>query len=180
MEVDGILKMPSSGGAQTTVASGTEPNGVLTSDADGVYWIGGVGQTSFNLWKCSLNGCGSNATALSTTVGNSFIAVDAVNVYTADYGNGSVYACSKSGCGANPKKLANGNAITSLATDGVDVFWTDGDGMSTGEIMKCAVGGCGMNPTTLTTVPSVIQKIAVDATSVYWTTLSGLVMRMSK
>jgi len=173
-----IMKMPIGGGAQTALTNQTNVVNIVTDSTD-VYWLGTPPYFNAGLWKCGVSGCNLNPTQLSTIAGNAYLAVDNTNVYTADYGMGSVYACPKTGCGVNPTKLANGTNIQGIATDGVDVFWTDGNGTS-GWISKCAVGGCGMSPTLLAFISDTPLGIAVDATSVYWTTASGVVMRAKK
>ena len=178
-EEHGIMKMPVGSTTPTSLA----PRGFAVSmavDATDVYWLGpSIYSFYAGLWKCSINGCGTNATQLSTVQGDSYLAVDSVNVYSADF-NGFVYVCSKSGCGSSPAKLADTTNTRGIATDGVNVYWTAYDGTSTGWIMKCAVGGCGMSPTMLVTEQDEPTAIAVDATSVYWTNTSGSVMRADK
>jgi hypothetical protein len=72
--------------------------------------------------------------------------------------------------------------LSAIASDGVNVYWawtSSGDGgQSTGSIVKCAIGGCE-TPTTLAAKQDAPFGIAVDATSVYWTTGNGTVMKVT-
>jgi hypothetical protein len=82
-------------------------------------------------------------------------------------GLGGVEACAVTGC-ATPTQLANGpNVPWSIAVDEASVYWTDS---IAGTVMKCAQSGCNGNPTVLATVAEHTGDIAVDATSVYFTT----------
>ena len=168
-----IMKTPVGGGSTTKVGGvGGSSVTSFAVDATDAYWSSASG-----LWKCDLNGC-TNPTPVGPPQGKGFIIVDANNVYTADYGNGSVYSCPKAGC-VTPTKLATDFTIRGLTTDGVNLYWGENNG-STGGIMKCAVGGCNQNPTMIATVQDVPTSIALDGTSVYWTTMSGNVMRANK
>jgi hypothetical protein len=167
-----IMKTPVGGGATTAVGGTSITN--FAVDSTDAYWSNNSG-----LWKCNLNGC-TNPTPVGPPQGHGFIVMDGNNVYTADNGGGSVYSCPKTGC-VTATKLDTGNIIQGFATDGLSVYWSDTDGTA-GWIKKCAVGGCNQTPTMLVTtqLKDVPKSIALDGTSIYWTTLSGKVMRANK
>jgi len=122
-------------------------------------------------------GGGNPSTLASSQGGVGGIALDAINVYWADSGSGTVMMLPLDG--GTPTTLASGQATPfGVAVDGDNVYWTNcgnnpceyGSG---GSIMKCAIGGCGGAPTTLAAGQGSPPNIAVRAGVVYWPNYSG-------
>lgn len=149
----------------------------IAADGIDVYWVEPLYGT---IMKCSEPDCASGQVTLGGASSDSFVAVDATNVYWTTRGMnmpGTVTKADKSGSGASP--LATGNfAPNGLATDGTSVYWTDVDG---GTVMKCAVAGCGGAPTTIASGQVEPVGIAVDGTSVYWADFTaGTILKAPK
>jgi hypothetical protein len=132
--------------------------------------------------------CGGTPTTLAPVVGVPLgVAVDATSVYwTAAPGPHTTGTVMKVPVGGGtPVTLASGQATPlAIAVDSTSVYWTNfgsadgwtasgpGPANGNGAIMKIPLGG-GV-PTTLASVPyDAPQSIALDATSVYWTTYYG-------
>lgn len=131
--------------------------------------------TSSSCGKCGHDCLGGDCTrgvcqpvALALEEGYpSALAIDASNVYWANWGYAQIRVCAKAGCGGKPTTLATNQGYPiSIAVDGTNVYWTSG-----GNILKCAIGGCNATPTTFASGPSNPGPfgIAADGVNVYWT-----------
>ena len=164
-----VLTLAPDGGTPVTIASGSAAGnwfGVAVAGAD-VYWTVDVGAGS--IMKSALDGGG--ATTLAS--GQSYplgLASDARNVYwTSGFNDGTVMKLSLDG--GEPVTLASGqNQPYAIVSDARNVYWADN-----GSVMKVPIDG-GV-PTTLasrgTNSGQFALGIAVDATSVYWTTFGS-------
>ena len=172
-----------------TLASGQNPRSIAT-DGTNVYWANAG--TNGTLMKCAVGGCGGAPTMLATTAQSlgSAIALDGTSVYWANDGppNGGAYGMSA----VMSVPLGGGTLVTiasgrdqpyGIAVNGANVYWTDS---VDGTVMKCPVGGCGGGSLAVECVNAVGHTsctfylgdyspwaIAVDATSVYWTSPIG-------
>jgi hypothetical protein len=149
------------GGSIATLASGQDvPFGIAMNDSN-VYW-----SAHGTIATIPLDG-GSATTLVSGPLPkNPFgLALDGVNVYWTDYGSGTVMSVPQAGGAA--VTLASGRLHPSaVAVDDSNVYWLDSDAVMT-------VPSSGGSPTTLSTSTGGLG-IAVDATSLYWTTVSGV------
>jgi hypothetical protein len=76
-----------------------------------------------DIWKCSLGGCGTSPTTISSP-GNAWgVVVDATNVYWTDYANYTVSKCALSGC-ASPTVMATTTSMGTLAQDATSLYFT--------------------------------------------------------
>jgi hypothetical protein len=185
------MKMPIGGGTPTTLASQGTGDGVqvIAVDATSVYWANPSGQM---VMKVPIGG-GTPTTLTSGQVFPDSIAIDATNVYwvnSAGYpGTGTVMKMPIGG--GTPTTLASGqNFPLSITVDATSVYWTNrgarvasgGTTTTTGNnVMKVPIDGG--TPTTLASASGQSEPwgIAVDATSVYWTDLTGgTVMKAAK
>ena len=101
---------------------------------------------------------------------------------------GLAAGCSPEPCGGLvcPVTLASGQRPGPIAVDGTSVYWGNYDGnntVTTATLMKVPVEGG--SPIALAASPYWIDAIALDETSVYWTTLnftttSGAVMKVPR
>jgi hypothetical protein len=113
------------------------------------------------------------------------LAVDSTNVYWVEMGtygsgdgtgNGSLMQCALGGCAA-PTVLATGLPLPDLiAADGLHVYWS---GSFVG-VERCGLGSCSPQSTVAPSDPSGIASFVVGATSVYWVTGWGALMRGPK
>jgi hypothetical protein len=142
-----------------------------------VYW-----GTYFSVWKCGIDGCGGNPTVVASgqRVPDSVV-VDQTNVYWANAGSPGqgVAKCAVGGC-SNPTTLASysgDNEPWGIAVDKTYVYWPD---LLAGTVQACFIGGCG-NPTILASGQKLVNMVAVDSTSVYWTAYAtpGAVLKCS-
>jgi hypothetical protein len=163
------------GGAPATFASVVVWPSAITTDGKNVYWT---------MWWstrfCAVGGC-QNPTPLSDW-GGTTIAMDATNVYaTAPTGSGNgypIWKCPLTGCNLNSTKLAPDTG-DGIAVDATNVYWTRSDN---GTISSCAIAGCNQTPTVIATGQSRPLSIAVDTTTIYFTSddYKGAVMQLAK
>lgn len=156
-----------------TLASDQSSPRYLTADTGNVYWttcrrIDPDGK----VMKASL--AGGVPVQLAVDRCPSAIAVDSTSVYWADP---LLYKISKMPTGGGePTMLASGDDATApfaIAVDGVNVYWTTG----LGAVMQMSTAGG--TPMMLASDQGSVRGIAVDATSVYFTTFeSGTVKRV--
>jgi hypothetical protein len=101
-------------------------------------------------------------------------------------------ACSAGACVSLPAGiLATGQGNPgAIAVDATDVYWTNGGTSPShnaksggpireGSVMKCAKTGCGNTPTVVASGLCLANQIALDDTSVYWSSYYG-VMKCAK
>src|SRR5262249_31228189 len=143
-------------------------------DGTYVYWNGLDGKSVMR-WQV---GAASPVTFFQASEYIDEIITDGDSVYWMQFPSGfqdrTLMKCSTSGCTTGAKKLAFGLPWTDfIVSDGVNVYWTDA---SANAVMKCSVNGCNQLPSVLISAfgPA---SIAVDATSVYWTTSDGSVQK---
>jgi hypothetical protein len=153
------------GDSPTALATNLANPWGIAVDATRVYWAGYDDGTV--AWIPLSGGPGITVAAGTSP---QYIAVNAERVYFTDVGdgvNGTVSAWA--GGLQNPDVLATGPSPDGIATDGATVFWTAGNASNPGATVNaCAVGGCNATPDVLASDTGLPQRIAVDASGVYW------------
>jgi hypothetical protein len=155
---DDVSKAPLAGGPILPLAmpAGTD----LAVDAQHVYWTTRTGAQTSDVMSATLDG-GAVQTLASSLMLAEALAVDARDVYVAEYGGGRVLAIP---IGGGPTRAVTSDqyAATSIVLDDQDVYVAGGYGRLT---RAPKTGGTS----TLLASESNIFSIAVDASSVYWT-----------
>jgi len=162
-----VADCSTSGCAQTptTVTSGTTGANIIAVDSNNVYF----NLQNYALLGCPISGPCTNGTLYAKTSLVLGLAVDAQSVYWADTTAGTVNKCPIIGCGTSPTVLASGqNLPGQLVVDATDVYWSPNNS----GLLRCALTGCGGQPTTLAT--GAVMGFAIDSTSAYWNTGSGV------
>ena len=175
---DTVMKLPLTGGIPTPLSP---PNDLynmrLAVDATGVYsWAFGVGVERF-----SLDGGDPTLLAPDTNDFANDLIVHGGRVYwsTNSNDNGApltVTLATVATTGGPSTALSSDPGIFGIATDGTNVYWAEGscdedagDLCTTGTVQKMPVDG-GTPVTVVSGWPySGLSAVAVDATSVYWT-----------
>ena len=180
-------------GNATVLASGQPGPDAIAIDATNVYWFNlgtnnSVGKTfggysDGQVLKCAKSGCSGLPTVLASgrqqggVAAPLAFATDGVNVYWSDDGTsplsdparqaGGLLKCSVNGCDNNPLTIGPDQAWA-LAVAGTNVYWTD----FAADIFTCPIAGCDTAAKALWSAGNspVSLGIAVDATSVYWST----------
>jgi len=157
-----VMTVASGGGVATTLASMQASAAGIEVDATSVYW------TDFSGTVMRVPVGGGAATTLATGQRPSSICVDAANVYWTDFGLGTLMKIPLGGGAVTTLATGQGDPAT-LAVDSANAYL----GLRTsGSVVKVPLDG----GSTTIVVPGqpVINDVVVDATSIYWTTGTGL------
>lgn len=164
------------GGAPTTLASGQIGAAGLAVDTASVYWVTDNGAVH----KALRDGGAAQVLAVgpSGVPGFTSLAVDATRAYWAN-GNGTIMSVPT--VGGSPTTLFSNakSSAPAIALSDRNVFFTN-QGTTAKANMDGAVmsvAKTGGEATTLASSQTYPDSIAVDATSVYWTTGSGYVVK---
>jgi hypothetical protein len=187
-----VMKSVLSGGAPSALASSQNLPVAIAVDATSIYWVDeGTSANNYTdgaIMKVALGG-GTPVTLASGQASPLAIAVDATSVYwvtrgtsASNYADGTVMKAALGG--GTPVILASGQTSpTAIAIDSGSVYWIDegtsylapvlqpgtfGGLVDDGSVMMLPLGGG--TPTTLASGQPGPDNIAVDGTSVYWTT----------
>jgi hypothetical protein len=201
-----VVTVPISGGTPTTLASGQYSPSRIVVDATSVYWVNdGAVEVSTphytTLMKIPIGG-GTPISLASPgqilPIGGDDIAVDTAYVYwsfrlcttypTPCTGTGETGPVVKVPlAGGDPITLASEQRASGMAVDATYVYWVNmglqANNYADGSVMRVPIAGG--TPIALVSMQTVNGWIAVDATSVYWTTggaagATGAVMKAPK
>lgn len=89
----------------------------------------------------------------------------------------SIMACDISACQATTVQLWTGLVgLAGLAIQARVAYWITGVGPAAADapqILACPIGGCGGQPQSLSSFQDNVRAMAVDVTSIYWSTSAG-------
>jgi sugar lactone lactonase YvrE len=152
------------------------PYGIAV-DSRNVYWansdFGGQQGTAV---KVALGG-GAVQTLLSNQLMPQDVALDATDLYVANYvgGNGTIVRVPLDG--SAPTTFGTGGQPSGIAVEGTNVYWAD---ISRGWILEADLALDVGSVMTLASGQNEPGEIAVDGASVYWTTFGdGAVVKVS-
>jgi hypothetical protein len=170
-----VMRAPVGGGPAAMLATGGSPFS-LAIDGTNVYWADGNGY----LWKMPKTGGPRTAlaSALAVDAYVPYIALDsdptvgstATNVYWSQPGSGVLEdgaVMSVPVMGGTPTTVASGTSPGTIYADSAGVYWSDGL-LGTINVVRLPLGTGG--PAVLAANQGWVMAIAVDSTSVYWTT----------
>ena len=148
-----------SGSCLETVGQGENPNSIAV-DSTNIYWTnrGIEGESDGSVVTTSISG-GIPITLASAQDLPEGVAVDATNVYWIANRNLMTVPLS----GGMPAAIIEG--VGAFAVDTTGIYWTN---IQTGTVLKMPLGG-GTAPTTLASDQNSPGSIAVNGTSVFWT-----------
>jgi hypothetical protein len=163
-----VFRVPLSGGATTTLASGGTPRGIAVN-ATSVYSADyGTGNGDGAVMKLPVVG-GAPTTLASGQSSTQGIVVDPTSVYWTNGASGTVMKAPIAG--GEPTTIASGQTNPfGIVVDPTSVYWTNFGGES---VVKAPLNGG--TATTLASGQGTGEGIAVDETSVYWTMSDALV-----
>jgi hypothetical protein len=143
------------------LAAGQSPSSI-TSDGVNVYWTNSK-NSSGDVMKCDVAGCGERPTRLAVAGAPAGIAVSGSDVYFTDVAAGAV---SKTPiAGGEVSRIGVANDPWGITLAGGRVFWTTN--ATRGPVMACPEGGCVGAPANLAGGDASFA-IATDGANVYW------------
>lgn len=161
-----------SGGPPAPLVAGELGAGQLTVDDERVYWTGG--QYAGTVWSADKNGAPPRLLASEQAMPDG-IAVDADTVYWTARDDGRVMKTARDG-GATPVVVADSlHSPGNIVIDANHVYVT-----VSGDRTILRLSKDGREKTIWATDWAVPAGLAIDATTVYWSTLDGHIMKMSK
>jgi hypothetical protein len=152
------------------LATGQNDPLIVALDGSNVYWTtyGNLSGTDLgDVWECAKAGCAMSPKNLVPNANIPYgLSVVGATLYYDTYGANTVMSCTLPGC-ATPDMLASStNGPNGLGATTTGVYWVDYLGNT---LDSCALPGCGSGPTALATGLSSPGWLALDETSVYFT-----------
>gem|GEM_PF-2379465 len=158
--VDGVLKVPTSGGTVLLLAPAYHPTALVVSGGN-VYWADGSPQSISAIRSVPL--AGGAVTTLATDLNGSVaMAAGVGTLYFVTQRAGTVESVSMAGGG--PVLLTEGLiGPDATAVDATHVYWSQSGGI----IKRMPLGGGAIE--TLATSQTSIQQVVLDGSNIYWT-----------
>jgi sugar lactone lactonase YvrE len=183
-----VVQAPIDGSSTNILASAQNgPVGLALGDGYVVWTTSGfVDSVRGTIWDAPAGGGVGDGIGVGQDMPVS-VAVDGTNAFWADEGDPNVPNSGSimkkpldPNAAANPVTLVSGGAPQGIAVDGRYAYWTDSQAQTVNRVPLA--GGA---PTTVATRQVAPLAIAVDETSVYWTTVAvgtgvGSVMKIAK
>jgi hypothetical protein len=158
------------------------PAGLLTDDANHLYWvtIGNDSMTPGGIATIRKDGSAPYRIIADGLLLPRSMTVEGENVYWSEFDtDGALRSCPLSGCETAPAIVSSRLRFSTLLdVIGDRAYWflsTSGTALpsqgGSADLMECSLDGCGSSLTVLTSEPHGPQGLAVDATHVYWVTV---------
>lgn len=176
-----VMSVPVTGGTPTTIATNQDWPWAIAVDDNNVYWTNydngsagtvgapGLGQTtSGTVMKVAVTG-GTPVMLDQGLEGPFGLAIDATNVYYTNAGGGRIKSVPIAGGTATV--LATDQVPLGIAVDGTSVYWVS---FFNGTVSSTAkAGGSGTKELTASNTATNVIGVAVNATSVFFSTDDG-------
>jgi hypothetical protein len=159
-----------------TPSAANFPLGIAVSGTT-VFYASDDFSTGMTIYSVAASGGASTAictAAASNSLGQMIVAGGFV--YFSDALT-TIYSCATSATGAAATTFTSATRPLGIASDGTSLYWVDGS--ASGSIDSCALGDTCAAATVVVAGLTGLQGIAVNATTIFWTSVADFVPQVS-